>query len=258
MRLREMQSRIGAMALDRAAPDGVAALVRDDRPIPAAQRLAIHRNNTLIGLRDALASAFPVTRQLVGDDFFARLAGDFVRAHPPRRPELLAYGEELAAFIADYEAAAPVPCLADVARLEFAWNAAGNAADREPLAARELARFAPGELEGLTLTVHPSLRLVASDWPVMAVWRAHQSESGPQEPIDMDAGPDRLLVHRPRRETLIRKVGAGCFAFAMALSAGRPLAAACASALQDDPGFDISGELAGLITAELFVEAHPS
>src|SRR6202012_3874804 len=105
--------------------------------------------------------------------FFARLAGDFIRAYPPRRPELLHYGQEFSGFIAEYEAAASVPYLADMARLEYAWNVAYNAADRAPMAAQELARFAPEELESLVLATHPSLRFVASSWPVMAVWQAH-------------------------------------------------------------------------------------
>src|ERR1700761_6535575 len=108
MQLNEVQSRIGGMVLKQAEPDSLVRLVKDDRAIPAAQRLAIYRNNTLLGLRDALASTFPVTKQLVGEEFFARLGGDFVRAHPPSRPELLRYGQGFAAFIADYEAAASV------------------------------------------------------------------------------------------------------------------------------------------------------
>lgn len=258
MRLNEIQSRFAAMALDQAAPEAVVPLIRDDRPIPAAQRLTIYRNNTRLGLRDALAATFPVTRQLVGEDFFARLADDFSRAHPPRRPELLYYGQEFSAFIAGYGAASSVPYLADMARLEYGWTIAYNAVDREPLPAGELARLAPEELESLLLIPHPSLRFIASDWPVMAIWQAHQAEGGPRDPIDLQAGGDRLLVYRPRQDVLIRKIGPGCFAFVMAMAAGQPLSAACASALEGEPDFDISGELAALLAAELFVEAHPS
>src|SRR5258707_1068640 len=111
-RLRELQSRFGAMALGGAETEELAALVKDDRPIPAAQRLSIYRNNTQAGLVDPLAANFPVVRQLVGEAFFARMAGDFILAHPPARPELLLYGQEFPAFIANYPAAASVPYLA--------------------------------------------------------------------------------------------------------------------------------------------------
>lgn len=257
-RLRDLQSHFGAMALGGTEPEELAALVRDDRPIPAAQRLAIYRNNTRTGLVDPLASTFPVVKQLVGDDFFARLAGDFILAHPPTRPELLTYGQDFPAFIAGYAAAASVPYLADVARLEMAWNFAYNAADREPMPASALSRFAPEQLETLRLAPHPSLRFVASSFPVMAIWQAHQSEDGPDGPIDLQAGPDMLLVYRPRADTLIRKVGAGAFDFVMTLATGQSLATACTSALAGDPDFNISDELASLLAAELFVEARAS
>lgn len=256
-RLRDLQARFGAMALGSAEPEDLTTLVRDDRPVPAAQRLAIYRNNTRLGLRDPLASTFPVVRQLVGEDFFNRMAGDFILAHPPTRPELLTYGQEFPAFIATYPAAAPVPYLADMARLELAWNFAYNAADREPLPASALSVFTPEQLEELRLLPHPSLRFVASSFPVMAIWQAHQSEDGPEEAIDLEAGGDMLLVYRPHADTLIRKVGAGAFAFVMALAAGQSLAAAINSALVGDPVFNIGEELAPLLAAELFVEALP-
>jgi hypothetical protein len=257
-RLRDLQSRIAAMSLGRLAPEDLAGLVRDDRPIPAAQRLGIYRNNTLLGLVDPLKATFPVVAQLVGEDFFRQMAKDFVRTHPPTRPELLAYGHDFPTFVAGYEAAATVPYLADVARLELAWNFAYNAPDRDPLPPQALAAFAPEQLETLLLTPHPSLRFVASRWPVMAIWQAHQSEGGLDRPIDLEAGGDMLLVYRPRQDTLIRKVGAGTFAFVMALAARQSLAAAYTSAVAGDPDFNVAGELSALLAADLFAEAIPS
>lgn len=257
-RLRELQSRIAAMSLGRMEPEGLAGEVLDDRPIPAAQRLGIYRNNTLLGLVDPLSATFPVVAQLVGEDFFLRMAGDFVRAHPPRRPELLAYGQEFPAFIADYPAAGTVPYLPDMARLELAWNFAYNAADRDPLPPQALAAFLPEQLEGLRLTPHPSLRFVASNWPIMAIWQAHQTQGGPEAPIDLEAGGDMLLVYRPRHDTLIRKIGSGAFAFVMTLAARQSLAAAVNSALEVEPDFNVAGELSALLSADLFAEAIPS
>jgi len=257
-RLLELQRRIAAMSLGRLEPEALAGEVRDDRAIPAAQRLMIYRNNTLLGLVDPLAATFPVVAQLVGEDFFRQMAGDFVRAHPPRRAELLAYGQEFPGFVADYPAASSVPYLSDMARLELAWTFAYNAPDRDPLPPQALARFAADQLERLRLTPHPSLRFVASNWPVMAIWQAHQMEGGPDGAIDLDAGGDMLLVYRPRQDTLIRKVSPGAFAYVMALAARQSLAAAVTSALAVDPDFNVTGELSALFAADLFAEAISS
>ena len=214
--LHELQSAMAAASLDR----GLAAGLRDDRPIPLEDRLRVHRNNTLHGLTDPLAATFPVVKMLVGADFFERLAHDFIRALPPRRADLLLYGQELPGFIAGYEAAASVPYLADMARLELALTVAENAADREPLAPSELQRFAPEQLESLKLVTHPSLRFVASEFPLLEIWQAHQGEP---HKVDLNKGGAMLLVYRPRLECLIRAVSSGAFAFVMALSAGNDL-----------------------------------
>jgi hypothetical protein len=102
------------------------------------------------------------------------------------------------------------------------------------------------------------LRFVASNWPVMTIWQAHQAAGGPDGPIDLDAGGDMLLVYRPRQDTLIRKVSPGAFAYVMALAARQTLAAAVTSALSVDPDFNVAGELSALFAADLFAEALPS
>jgi hypothetical protein len=257
-RLRDLQSAMCEMALDRRLPATLADRLRDDRPIPATERLRIHRNNTLLGLINPLAGSFPVVAKLVGEEFFERMALDFIRAHPPTRPELLAYGQELPGFIATYAAAAAVPYLSDMARLELAYNVAYNAVDREPLVPAVLQRFSPAQLETLRLAPHPSLRFVASDFPLLAIWQAHQADGDLDRPIDLAQGGDMLLVYRPRAETLIRSVSAGCFAFVMALAAGQSLDGAYHSALSGEPRFSLTNELASLLAAEIFVEAIPS
>jgi hypothetical protein len=252
--LREVQARMAAMALDRGAGQDLARDLRDDRPIALADRLRIHRNNTILGLADPLAATFPVVKTLVGDEFFERMAHDFIRACPPKRPELLLYGQELPGFTAAYAPAAAVPYLADMARLELALAVAENAADRDPLDPAALQAFAAGELERLTLAPHPSLRFVASDFPLLAIWQAHQ-EGGDLAAVDLARGGDMLLIWRPRRDCLMRRVSAGAFAFVMALAAGQDLAAAYESAVTNAPDFSLPDELAALLAAEIFVEA---
>jgi hypothetical protein len=244
--LRELQSAMALASLDRQAP---LAGLRDDRPIPLQDRLRVHRNNTLHGLTDPLAATFPVVKQLVGEDFFERLAHDFIRAAPPKRADLLLYGQDLPGFIAGYAAAASVPYLADMARLELALAVAENAADREPMAPADLQCFAPEQLERLKLATHPSLRFVVSDFPLLEIWQAHQGEP---HPVDLGKGGVMLLVYRPRADCLIRAVSSGTFAFVMALAAGQSLAAAYQSA---GPDFPLSTELADLLAADIFVEA---
>ena len=64
-----------------------------------AQRFAVHRNNVLASLGDALAETFPVLREVVGADCFGALALAFVRQHPPRHPVLADWGEDFGPWL---------------------------------------------------------------------------------------------------------------------------------------------------------------
>ncbi|WP_163144423.1 DNA-binding domain-containing protein, partial [Arhodomonas sp. KWT] len=100
------------------------ALRRPGAPAPAGVtppgRLDIHRNNIHVSLVEALREAYPVTERLVGEAFFHAMARTYVADELPDSPVLLAYGAGFPAFIETFRAAAGLPYLPDVARLERA------------------------------------------------------------------------------------------------------------------------------------------
>lgn len=166
-------------------PPGVTA----PAPEEAARRFAVYRNNVVHGLTQALVRRFPVVERLVGPAFFAAMARVFVAAHPPRTPVLLRYGDAFPGFLAGFPPVAHLPYLADVARLELARGAAYHAADAAPLDPEALRTAGPRT----RLRLHPSLRLLRSDWPVVAIWAANQP-GGSGSPSDR--GPQVALVAR--------------------------------------------------------------
>ena len=82
---------------------------------PDARRFAVYRNNVAVGLIGALEARYPVSRRIAGDDLFRAMARAFVRAHRPRSPVMIAYGEEFPEFMTEY--LAPVG-----AAPTFEWN----------------------------------------------------------------------------------------------------------------------------------------
>ena len=109
------QSEFAAALIDPglAVPEGLAAW---NGPKPA-RRFGVYRNNVAIGLIGALASRFPAAERIVGREFFAAMAHEFIRLHPPRSPLLLAYGDDFPDFIESFEPAREITYLADVMRL---------------------------------------------------------------------------------------------------------------------------------------------
>lgn len=121
----------------------------------------------------ALAAAYPVLQQLIGEESFAALARVFWRQQPPQRGDMALWGEALPAFVEAADQLADEPYLADVARVEWALHAAASAADG-PQAPQGLHRLAEAEPERLRFAFVPGTALVRSPHPVASIWLAHQ------------------------------------------------------------------------------------
>ena len=248
--LRELQSAFRAGILDD-APDRALALIGGD-PATAARRLALYRNNTLGSLATVLARSFPVVERLVGADFFRGTAHRFVAAAPPDRPQLLAYGAAFPAFLDSFEPARRLPYLGDVARLEWARQEAWFAGDAPPLTPSDLAAVPPERLATLVPAPHPSLRLVASDYPIHRIWRVNQPVHERVARVDLAAGGERVLIHRSGSTIIQETLSPGGFALAAAVVDAAPLGAAAEAALAAEPDLDLQAALAGLLAAGVF------
>lgn len=246
-----MQSRF-ADALREAGgvPQGVTSW---NRPRPE-RRFEVYRNNVAYGLSRALAARFPVSEQLVGAEFFAGLARAFIEAHPPRSPLLLAYGDELADFVAGFAPAAELPYLPDVIRLEAARGHAYHAADVAPFAPAVLAEVPLERLFDLVFEPHPAAQVLRSSHPVVTIWAMHAGEV-PLASLDAWEAEDALIV-RPALHVLVRRLPPGGAAFLQALLAGAALGPAVERALTEHRHFDLAANLAGALEAGVFAAFH--
>jgi hypothetical protein len=247
--LRSLQAefRAGVLAPDAADPEtlGGAGVV-------GADRFWIHRNNYVASLEGVLADTYRAVARFVGEENFRFVAHRFVRSAPPDAPSLYAYGGGLPDFIAGIQAAVDeLPFLPDLARLEWAVNEAYFAADAEPLLAETLAGLAPEDYAGLRLTLHPTARLVASDYPVWHIWDAEDLDA--IEPEDLPEGGDHVLVLRPADKVDAILVSPGDHAFLAALDAGAILGDAVGAALAVEPDFDLTTALAAHLERGTFI-----
>ena len=207
--------------LARLQRDFMAALASGD-----AGPAAIYRGNVASARHDALAATYPVVRRLVGDAFFRALVLRYGAAHPSRSGDLHLYGDALARFVADDPFAAALPYLADVARLEWASHEALHAADAPPLDAAALARVPPERQHAIRFVLHPSVRLLACRFPVVALWEANQPErDGTPERTE---GADHVCVWRDASGVRMRRMAPQAWGFVSALAAGASLEAAIA------------------------------
>jgi hypothetical protein len=214
---------------ERLAP----AIVAD--AFDGAERIAIYRNNFLIGLGEALKANFPVTLQLLGHAFFEQAAHRFILAHPPRSPCLFEYGTEFPGYLRDLPELSALPYIADVARFELARIASYNASIERYLTAEILGSLPPDELDALSIRMARHVQVVPVTAPVQDLWQAHQAPEPDLSAIDMTSRPHVLLVCRPDRTLVIQELDAAAVRFLSAAREEIALGSAAAqSGAQDD------------------------
>ncbi|WGR98649.1 putative DNA-binding domain-containing protein [Bradyrhizobium sp. ISRA443] len=248
--LAERQGDFAAALLNPALPIPHGLVGPDGEP--SLKRFAVYRNNVVASLIEALKDGFPAVRRLVGDEFFCAMARAYVAVEPPRSPILLEYGAGFADFIRTFEPAAALPYLADVARIERAWAQAYHAPEASPIAPEVFTTIAPDQLPAIRLALHPSLRLVRSQFPALTIWWMNVGDGIPA-PVDLAAGGEDVLIVRPLADVEVRSIPRGSFEFIQALADGEPVLPALQAALIADPRFDLAANLTDLMCAGALV-----
>lgn len=222
-----------------------AAILAPDDP---DWRIAVYRNTIRSNYRNALGATYKVARALVGDAFFHAAVDVFVAASPSRAGDLNVYGADFAEFLATYPYGRELAYLPDVARLEWALDEAARAADNDSSPQHLLAALAavPADVvaaQGFRLG--PSCRLLFSPHPVMRIWQAHHDES---VRVDLDAGPDYLLVRRQGDVPVVERLAHANYAFLSALEKGHDLASALGQALAVDDAYEVGTALGAFVS----------
>jgi hypothetical protein len=214
------------------------------------RRYNVYRNNVTVSLIDALAAVYPAVQRITGPEFFRAMARFHVRATPPTSPLLFEYGRDFPAFIESYEYASEMPWLADTARIERAWLDAYHAADCPALSSDVFAGINEASIAKLRFTPHPSTRVVCSRYPAVAIFAMNRSND-PVTPLCSSDAED-ALVTRPDHEVVVSSLPPGGATFILALLEGASLGRAVEIALDETSSFDLSANLAGVISAGAF------
>jgi Putative DNA-binding domain len=200
---------------------------------------------------DGLATRFPVTRRVAGDESFDAMARRFMASERSAAAIRLHNCETFPNFLRNHGKAASIEYVADIAELEMARGKAHYAADILPIGARAFPSLRAERLRGLRLVLHPSAFLVASPFPIVTIWETNQSD---EENGRVDRWcAESALVARPFLDIEVWRLPPGGYAFISALSQGRTIATAIDAGIAADPKFDIATNHALLIEANVVV-----
>jgi hypothetical protein len=229
---------------DRPAPTGLT----DPQGRPAGRRFDVYRNNVTVSLTEALEQTFPAIRKLVGEAFFAAMAREHIRAHPPASPILRLYGSEMAGFLEHFQPVAHLAYLPDIARLELALIAAYHAADVEPVSDTTIRSLTPEAFLSARLSFAPSVHLLQSRWPIHAIWSANMT--GGAAPKAQRA--EDVLIVRPEFDAEPLLLPDNSAAFLAGLMSGKTVS----EALDTAGTFDLTALLGQLLSTRAIAEIY--
>lgn len=251
-RLAELQSALRAAMLG--GQDAVAAAAVEPDGLAPDARLAIYRHHVSTSLTGVLRDTFPVVCRLVGEAFFGYAADRFIRLAPPAGPCLSEFGAGFPQFLGCFPPCRTLPYLPDVARLEWALNAAYHADDGVIPTGGVAAALAavPADFRGhAAFGFRPSVGYLASPYPVDRIWRANQHGADPGALVDLDAGAAHLEIRRAGDDGIFRPLPRAEWTLRAALAAGLPLDDAAAAALAADGGLDLARAIAALLADDV-------
>lgn len=229
----QSQFRTALLDADEPVPSGL----HDAHGAPAGKRFSVYRNNVIVSLSEALATAFPLVRKLLGGETFARLAAVYVRQHPPRSPLMMFYGDSLPAFLETFAPLAHIKYLPDCARLDVAMRQSYHAAETEPpdtsmLQMQERAMDARFDLA-------PATRILRSVWPLYDIWAFNmQADAAKPRAVAQD-----VLITRAEFDPAPHLLPQGAACWLEKLGHGHTLGAATDAALNTQPAFDLAASL---------------
>ena len=197
-------------------PVSRSAIVRGDEPSPqidagypnysADVAIEVYRNNYRGNLHDALAGAYPVIEQLVGEDFF-RLHGEAIHratSFAQRQPASLRRGNGGLCCGLRTRAGIGLPAGCRGAGMglppRLFCRRCSRAGPRQ-----SWRRYRPNNIPDLILHTHPACHLVRSRYPIAAIWHAHQPGADSDFISISDSGACNALVSRKDDVVLVER-----------------------------------------------------
>jgi hypothetical protein len=246
--LREIQGEFFAALLS--GNTGPCTWLREDG-IAAAERLQIYRNNTQLGFVTTLRATYPVIERLGGSDWFHQISLRYKERFPSRSGDLQYIGAHFSEFLRTEFTSTAFEYFIDIARLEWAYQEVLIAAEAAPFNPALLADVASGDYENVIFIPRPCVRIIASRFPLLAIWKANQPDTSTSpDTIDLDAGANRILLLRRDDGIELRELTLGQFALLEAFMSAQPLAVATNTAAMAANDFDLSVDLQQLLALQ--------
>jgi len=208
-KLHELQRRLSSLILgDTPLEQGAAELlpwIEKPQRGDGVERIRLYVDGYRARLAEALESAFPAVRKVLGRSEFIRVLDRYRRRVRFASYNLDDAGAQFPDFVATDASSRELPFLADLGRLEWlvsrAFHADANAADLALLDRLD------GALDGsMKLRFQPFVGVVSSSWPILGIWSVRDRSSQSID-VDLVGRAEAVLVRRDSINVVCERIG---------------------------------------------------
>ncbi|MDF1759184.1 MAG: DNA-binding domain-containing protein [Coxiellaceae bacterium] len=159
------------------------------------QRFAIYNSSITEAIATSMRHAYPACEKLVGEDFFNGMVYSYIKQTPSNDSDISNYGENFAEYVVTFPPAKPLPYLADICRLSWAYH---RLYSQLPDAAFDIQAF--GNLNDtqqaqVIFQLKPNAILLSSPYPLTKIWDLSLGKSN-DDAIDLQSGGVNVLLWR--------------------------------------------------------------
>ncbi len=175
--LAELQSEFQAYLIGDIKAAGFTNHIVDDAKVGVNKRLAIYFDSYRLRIIEALSTAYPKLKTLVGDDLFERIAREYIDDYPSTYQNMRWYGghmrEHLLYSLPEH------PIAAEMAAFEWALSLAFDAEDVAELSLQDISEVPPEHWSALQLKFQPAIQIVRLRWNIIPIWKVLDVEETP-------------------------------------------------------------------------------
>ena len=168
--------------------------IQTDKRLDAKQRLGIYRGSVHAILTQSLGDTFPVTKALLGEEFFDKMCDLFIDKYPPSTPFFSHFGDNLALFLSDFEPVKAISFIADMAAFEWSRHKLWQQLPSQAFDFSQIASLNEEQQTKLIFHLNPTLHLFQSNFRIDLIWFAHQEDNDIElDEIDINADINLLI-----------------------------------------------------------------
>jgi hypothetical protein len=190
--LRELQEKFKAYILNENA-DILNINVISTKSANAIERIDIYKEGYVLRLLEIMEKDFPIFRQIVGEDFFKKIACGYIERYPSYHFSICMFSRHLSKYLLEmgYE-----PYLSEIVTFEWALSCALDALDAPQIGVDYLSTVAPESWPDIQFTFHPSLELYEFDFNVPQVVYAHMTHQETIPEINREESKGGWIIWR--------------------------------------------------------------